>query len=332
LTETFPVSAMAIYSDHRRLCPHIGDPNCLDKAWLDNTDLQMRDLAERKRIAARLVERGVRLRDVAAVMNIPMALRRVKPGAAHLATDVFCQHPELLDFMPHTTPGQRIWLRVVDWAFVKVNGDFAAWAARHVSEIPGRRCQEVASFLSDLADWACAEEPSRRLLTRVFASSMSVKTASALSAEWHEAVASHISGPDLAFPSPWYPAAQIGDYDIVPIDNSAALYLEGAAMHHCVGTSADHVQRGGLYVYSVRRAGERVATFSLAREAASATLREIRGPCNAQPEKQIVRAVRRWLREQALPPCEFTHDVWDIRCGRRRPNDRRASLLRSFAI
>ena len=140
---------------------------------------------------------------------------------------------------------------------------------------------------------------------------MSVKTASALSAEWHEAVASNMSGPDLRFPPPWYPAAKIGDYDIVPIDNSAALYREGATMHHCVGTYADRVQSGRLYVYSVHRASEKVATFSLARQSASATLDEIRGPYNAQPDKQIVAAVRRWLREQApLPPSEFKHDVW----------------------
>src|SRR5262245_35786625 len=38
----------------------------------------------RRKEASALVERGARLRDVAAVMGIPMALRRIKPGAAHL--------------------------------------------------------------------------------------------------------------------------------------------------------------------------------------------------------------------------------------------------------
>jgi hypothetical protein len=54
----------------------------------------------------------------------------------------------------------------------------------------------------------------------------------ALSAEWHEAVANHMLGPNLTFPPLWYPAATIGDYDIVPIYNSTALYREGATMHH----------------------------------------------------------------------------------------------------
>jgi hypothetical protein len=171
----------------------------------------------------------------------------------------------LLGFMPDSSPRQRIWLNVVNWAFVRVNRDFGAWAARHVPEIPGRRDREVGSFLSDLSNWAFAEGKGRQFITRPFTPSMSLKTVIALSTEWHEAVANHMDGAKLAFPKPWYPAGTVGDYEVVPIDKSAALYREGAAMHHCVGTHADAVQCGDLYVYSVRHKGERVATFALAR-------------------------------------------------------------------
>jgi len=58
LTETFPVLAMAIYSNHLRLQPLIDE--------VDWSDWEGTDLAERKRLAARLVDRGARLRDVAA--------------------------------------------------------------------------------------------------------------------------------------------------------------------------------------------------------------------------------------------------------------------------
>jgi hypothetical protein len=34
-------------------------------------------------------------------------------------------------------------------------------------------------------------------------------------------------------------------------------------MHHCVGTYGDQVQRGDLYIYSIRRNGERAATLAL---------------------------------------------------------------------
>ena len=57
---------------------------------------------------------------------------------------------------------------------------------------------------------------------------MSLKTVTALSAEWHEAVAAGMDGPDAALPPPWYPAAKVGDFDILPIETSAELYREGA--------------------------------------------------------------------------------------------------------
>ena len=246
-------------------------------------------------------------------MNIPMTLRHIKPGMAHLATNVFCQHPEFLNFLPDTTMRQRIWLLLVNWAFDKVDADFGAWTARHVPEIPGPRDQEVGSFISDIADWVRAGKPApacpgyrapppagHEFVVRQFPPSMSLKTVTTLSAEWHEAVAAGMDGPDAAFPPPWYPAAKAGDFDILPIENSAELYREGATMHHCIGTYVDAVQSGGRYVYSVRHVDKRIATFALVRCAVSAELSEIRGPCNAHVPQKIVAAVRRWLRAQ--PP------------------------------
>ena len=133
---------------------------------------------------------------------------------------------------------------------------------------------------------------------------MSLKTVTTLSAEWHEAVAAAMDGPDTTFPSPWYPAAKAGNFDIVPIEKSAELYREGAAMHHCIGTCVDAVQSGGCYVYSVRQAHKRIATFALVRRADSAELSEIRGPCNAQVPEKTVAAVRRWLRAQPPLPLQ----------------------------
>ena len=74
LTETFPLLAMAIYSDHNLLGWHGWD-------WFQKAKT---DLAERKIFAAHLVDQGARLRDVAAAMNIPMTLRQIKAGRGAL--------------------------------------------------------------------------------------------------------------------------------------------------------------------------------------------------------------------------------------------------------
>jgi PcfJ-like protein len=129
-----------------------------------------------------------------------------------------------------------------------------------------------------------------------------------LSADWHEAVANNLDGPNSAFPNPWYAATRLGDYEILPIEDAASLYREGTAMHHCVGTYGDRVQRGYLYIYSIRRNGERVATLALGRDDGRANLEQIRGPCNSDPPKPIVATVQRWLRAQKpLPPQGSSH-------------------------
>jgi hypothetical protein len=286
LTETFPVLALIIYSHPWRL-------------W------RFRD--DRRRDAACLVERGARLREVAAVMDIPMALRHVKPGVAHLATEAFCEHPELLSFMPDTTPRQLIWLLAVQWAYRKTSADFGEWAARHVPGIRGRTHREVGSFLADLADWADPDETGRAFITRPFTSSKSFKTVTALSAEWHEPVANNLDGPNAAFPPAWFPPAKVDNIEIVPIEDAATLYREGSAMHHCVGTYSDAVQNGVFYVYSVRRDGERVATLALGRYGSGKVyLEQIRGACNVEPPKAIITTVQRWLHAQKplRPPAD----------------------------
>ena len=310
LVETFPVLALNLYSE-------FGWPTD-QHANIETWSLDHKNEIARKKAAIDLVERGVRLRDVAAAMDVPMALRCIKPGAAHLAFNVFRQRPELLRFMPEALPRSKIWLGVVSWSSSRVSPDFAAWAARNVPQIPGR-LEQVGSFLGDLSDWVRAgllhpprpafadedfpEPPrGRQFVTRPFTPSMSLKTVTKLSADWHEAVAAGMSGPQFTFPPAWYPAAKLGAYDILPIEDSGSLYREGAAMHHCVGTYAPEVRGGGICVYSVRCEGQRLATLALGRYGKRASVIQLRGPCNTEPPKQIASTVQRWLRAQ--PPFE----------------------------
>jgi hypothetical protein len=157
-------------------------------------------------------------------------------------------------------------------------------------------------------DLQLGERPARagcEFVVRPFTPSMSLKTATTLSAEWHVAVAKNLDGHNLAFPDPWYPARKFGDYEILPIQDGASLYQEGAAMHHCVGTYCDQVQDGDLYIYSIRRNGERVATLALIRHDNEAYIEQIRGPCNTEPPNKIRATVVRWLTAQRpLPPCK----------------------------
>ena len=89
---------------------------------------------------------------------MPMALRHIKPGVAHLATESSLRAPRALRAMPDTVPSSRIWLRVVPWAHNRVSAEFAEWAARQAPQIPGS-FDHVGGVLGDIADWVRAGMP-----------------------------------------------------------------------------------------------------------------------------------------------------------------------------
>ena len=274
------------------------------------------------RRAAELVEAGAPLKKIADLMRIPMAFRKVKPAAADLALYVVnAVHDQRLvhAYMPDSLPRMKLWLRCIH--LVKGLGpEFIEWVAKHSHEIAGAP-REVLSFLSDLTDWVtachCASVPphifnaiigdkdvqfhsprGEQFVARAFSPDMSLKTVTKLSSDWHEAVANNMSGPHYEFPEPWCCAGEQCGYEIVPIVTSADLYREGHALHHCVGTQGRRVHTGETYFYSIRRQKERVATLELLRRGEGVAIGQLRGSCNIQVSKKLVRAVRNWLRSQ----------------------------------
>ena len=114
------------------------------------------------------------------------------------------------------------------------------------------------------------------------------------------AVADNMSGPYAEFPEPWCPGAVSCGFEVIPITNNSELYREGALLHHCVGTYADRVRLGETYIYSVRRAGERIATLELIKSRSGVAIGQLRGPCNSHaPKKLSAQCIPR-----SLTPCE----------------------------
>ena len=105
--------------------------------------------------AVDLIERGARLRDVAAVMGVPMALRNVEPGVAHLVSEAFDDQSQNLvrAFMPASLPRMRRWLRAVAFAHRKAGAEFAEWTAKSALQIPASNIEEILCYLNDIGDW-----------------------------------------------------------------------------------------------------------------------------------------------------------------------------------
>jgi hypothetical protein len=82
-------------------------------------------------------------------------------------------------------------------------------------------------------------------------------------------------------------------------------------MHHCVGAKGDQVRHGAAYVYSVRKRNERVATLELLRPSGVIEIGELRGLCNGEVSREVVRAVKIWLRSQRQFHFPKEHTVAD---------------------
>ena len=267
--------------------------------------------------ALHLVYSGAPLETVAELAGIPMALRKVKPGAAHLVLEVveFLAHqPDLVHaYMPLPLPRMRPWLGAVGFA-ARISPEFGQFTARNFCKLGGTLAENV-HWLEDVADWVrvCTntDRESSALVTRRFNPDMSIDTVRSLSSEWHEAAAINRNGGYYQFPEPWARAGKVGDYDILPITNSRELYHEGHAMHHCVGTYGKRVCHGRCYIFSLPKEGVRIATMQLVRSEERVSMGQIRGPCNAPVSDKIKRAAKKWLKSQhtfRLPPVFHSAD------------------------
>jgi len=148
------------------------------------------------------------------------------------------------------------------------------------------------------------------LVTRQFSPAMSLKTVRRLSHEWHEAVAINIpEGQVIKFPPPWILAAELDGYKIVPITDSAQLYLAGKRLHNCASTYTERIFQGETYLYTVDCDDQPVAMIELVRTGPNEfRLSQLKARCNAPAPKKIQKAVRQWFKTNKAK--ERFHDAF----------------------
>ena len=248
--------------------------------------------------AREMILGGEPLRDIAKLMGVSWALKRVLPGAAREVLDLGMPPIEasLIEaYLPRRARDMKHWFRTIHFA-QHVSRDFVRWCARN-------GMSQCIERLEDIRDWVRASAQANvpggeRFIPRPFHPDMSVETVLKLSGEWHEAIAGSMSGTQCQFPPPWFPAQTIGEYELVPIANRGDLYLEGNAMHHCVASYFEAALMGALCIYSIRQHGERVATVAFMQGAKGPAIEQIRGPRNKLVPK-IEKVISQWLWTQS---------------------------------
>jgi hypothetical protein len=286
LAEVFPLLAIAVYAS----------PSC----WQEHC---REEFSGRMAEATALVDTGASLKRVADCMKMPLHLRWIKPGLVYLVQEgTLWEEPNLMHaHLPGTTREARRWLMAIMHAENRQLGpQFTRWVARNAHQFEGRHWHSLKMVVDDLGDFVRASKRNEAHVVRPFHPDMSLKTVQKLSEDWHVAMQS-AKGPLYTFPSPWFSGDEVNGYQIVPLESSTELYQEGAIMKNCVGSYGDRVMDGDCYIYSIRQAGERVATLEVMKtEDGHVKIGQLRVTFNKLAPKEIETAAHRWLQERLL--------------------------------
>jgi hypothetical protein len=208
----------------------------------------------------------------------------------------------LANVIPGDLAAQRDWLEWLDRLVVQHGraryrgAEILAWCIAELNT-PIRREQTV-----ELLDWVHND-------TAQFRSQMTFDQVSASSRRWHEEQASRRSVGSLFRGAKSF---QTADYEPLPTQWSSeeltfiaittyrGLDEESARMHHCVRSYWSRVLDGSSRIYSVRRAGLRVATLELCPDSLAAgppayRVNQLKGACNARVSADVDRSALSFL-------------------------------------
>jgi len=251
---------------------------------------------------------GRSLAEAAAAAGVPMWLRKLP------AETFTCPIPKLPDgdlfrrqIGNHLPPAPRLapaWLRAVADIGEIAHASAAVWIAReHVRE-PNK---VKSRYLRLIGLWAWfSTQPAtfgHRLIEQPWTPEMQIEQAIKAADAWQELFALHLDLGPRPIADMWLQPGRVGGFDFMPLDCSAAVAEEAAAMKNCVRTYGDTLAHDQSRLWSMRRDGERVATLEVAAYYRDPLLNivEIKGPGNADVPREVSWAARQWLHMHDLP-------------------------------
>ena len=265
--------------------------------------------AKLRETAFRMIDAGAPLKDVAAVLALPMWLRRIPAEAFSQALPALPADPDfaasVLPRIPECPRECCIWFDRVLTAFTLVGRDFALWAAREPRLMPPASTDEALQWLLAWG-WASRSPraPGHALLRSAWSPAMSWKRAQEEVGIWRKRIdlVGALADTDR---DPWFADGQALGYEIVGLASIAEVLAESVAMENCLDQYAAHLAYGRIRVFSIRRDGRPVADVELALrsdETTMPTIAQVRGPRNRRAPPAVWQAVHAWLGAQPFRP------------------------------
>lgn len=266
---------------------------------------------------ARAIE-GAPLRELAALAGVPLWLRPV--GAASFGGplpalpdgDLFRR--QIGNALPALPRQFDEWVNAVGDAYAWVDEAVALWVAR---EMRRQRKQVQLDRLRGICLWAWfsryAPLQGACATGKPWDPSLAFETAVRLAWTWLRLVDLHFNLGERVVRDMWLLPDAVDGYEFVPLSSAAAVAEEAAVMRHCVSDYGDNIVAGASRIWSVRRAGQRVATLEIGFPTGDPfpCVSQVRGVENADVVPAVWLAARRWLNAHDLTWFAKHEPCWD---------------------
>ncbi|WP_194477690.1 PcfJ domain-containing protein [Bradyrhizobium sp. CCBAU 53338] len=250
---------------------------------------------------------GAALAQVAALVDLPMWLRKMPPEAfvrpiPPLPNGELFRR-QIANHLPRSPKLAPAWLQLVADAAALAHEPLAAWIAREYvrdpSQVPPARLRRIALWA-----WFSAEPATtgHDLIERPWTPNMRIDAARSAASDWEIAVALHANLGRQPIADMWLRAGRLAGYEFLPLDSIAAITEEAKAMRNCLRTYAGNLAHDQTRIWGVRKDGKRVATLQIARRYRDPlpNIVQLKGPGNSEVSREVWWAARQWLHKHDL--------------------------------
>lgn len=257
--------------------------------------------------ACTLVCEGACLRDIADSLGLPLWLRRMPAEALASPLPRLPADPDfslrIINHIPREASAARQWLTDLSTAFTAAGPAYALWAARHVK--PGMFSEDTQMMLGAWA-WF-SQNPGHKghaLLRKPWSPDMSARRALDEFATWRRRLRL-VDALGQGLRDCWLKPGPAAGLDFVPLATVEDFLSESQEMENCLDQFGDHLLTSASYVFSLRRAGRRIACLEIGpnpSDPALPAIVQLRGRRNRRVSPSVWQAAFAWLGGQKLVP------------------------------
>lgn len=271
---------------------------------------------DREQICARVIG-GAPLRDVAALAQLPLWLRRLDPasfgGPIPVLPDGAFVSKHVVNHVPRSPKKVDAWLHAISQALVLADEAVAVWMAREWNRRPLRWRDENMRWVC-LWAWyskSVSDDPCR--IKQSWSPSLSLYCARRHAYDWRQNVSLFLELGDDRVADLWFKPGAVGPFDVVSLDRYEEIVAEARAMKHCVRFHGTYIVQNASRLWSIRRDGERIATFEvcLASESPFPHIGQVKMKDDKRAPEGIWRVAQTWLDAQDRSGFSARYACWE---------------------